>query len=314
MKLSELVKYKSYLDSLVPGDLDTLCRSVMTPIIDEVERNPIQFPEFNKKLLTTRDEIARISDDFYDSINQIRDVLEGKIRDLEPVYLANSYNLYEQMSNDNPYYVMIHRRFVLDEPLHDYVRDRIQMYSNWQSAAAIIRPGIESWVDYIVGCDPLYILDTDHVMFEPVKERFHDSYRDRLRFYVISESDQSGILRNIPNGQFNFFLVYNFFHSKPFDVFKNYLSEIWNKLVPGGCVALTFNDCDKWGAIELAERNYLCYTPGKMVRAMCESLGYNIINDVELNAATTWLEIQKPGKYTSIRGGQTLAKIVVKSK
>lgn len=314
MKLSEIVRYKTYLDNLVPGELDSACRSVTAPIINEVNQNTIQFPVIVKGLMDVQDEIFNASKNFYDHIDAIKKILNEKIKELEPIYLANSYNLYEEMAHDNPYYVMIHRRFVLSQEMNDYVRDRIQMYSNWQRIAAVLRPGIETWIDHIVGCDPLYVLDTSHVMFEPIKKRFHESYINRLRFYVIPESDQPGVLQELPDGQFDFFLAYNFFHSKPFDVFKNYLTEIWNKLAPGGCVALTFNDCDRWGAIELTERNYLCYTPGKMVRGMCEALGYNIINNVVLNAAVTWLEIQKPGKRSSLKGGQALAEVIAKSK
>lgn len=314
MKLSELVRFKKYLDNLVPNELDILSQSVLVPILDEVEKNPIQLPEIKEKLLTNRDDILKANENFYASVNLIKNILDEKIKELQPSYLANSYSLYEEMQHDNPYYVMIHRRFVLSQKMYDYVRDRIQMYSNWQNVAAILRPGIENWIDYIVGCDPLYVLDTDYLMFEPVRERFHETYLNRLRFYTIIESNQSTLLPTLPDGQFNFFLAYNFFHSKPFDVFKNYLSEIWNKLAPGGCVALTFNDCDRWGAIELAEKNYLCFTPGQMVRGMCETLGYKIINEMELDAATTWLEIQKPGKRCSLKGGQTLAKVIAKSK
>lgn len=76
---------------------------------------------------------------------------------------------------------------------------------------------------------------------------------------------------------------------------------------------MTFNDCDNEKAVRLAENYYACYTPGRLVRAMAEQIGYEIYFVWNDNVPTTWIELQRPGTLATLRGGQTLAKIVHKT-
>jgi hypothetical protein len=52
-----------------------------------------------------------------------------------------------------------------------------------------------------------------------------------------------------------------------------------------------------------------CYTPGRLVRALIQELGYETVFDFDDDSNTSWMELRRPGDYTSIRGGQTLAAI-----
>ena len=72
----------------------------------------------------------------------------------------------------------------------------------------------------------------------------------------------------------------------------------------------TYNDCDYGHNIVLAEKNYMCYTPGKIIKAYIEHIGFEITFEHFGKGDVTWLEIKKPGEIQSIRGGQALAKIV----
>ena len=73
---------------------------------------------------------------------------------------------------------------------------------------------------------------------------------------------------------------------------------------------MTFNDCDNEKAVRLAENYYACYTPGRMVRAAAKSIGYEIYFVWNDNVPSTWIELQKPGSLSSLRGGQALARVV----
>jgi hypothetical protein len=77
---------------------------------------------------------------------------------------------------------------------------------------------------------------------------------------------------------------------------------------------MTFNDCDRDKAVKLVEQHYACYTPGTLVQQFAVTVGYNQIFSWNNNGATTWLELRKPGALTSLRGGQTVAKIKVNPK
>jgi hypothetical protein len=135
-----------------------------------------------------------------------------------------------------------------------------------------------------------------------------------LRTYIINEGDLDRILDALPEQQFGFCLIYNYFNFKPIEIIRTYLYEIYNKLKPGGTVAFTFNNCDHTGAVELTERKFMCYTPGSLVMSFCESLGYDVIQTYQIDAACTWVELRTPGALSSVRGGQSLARIVAKSK
>ena len=73
---------------------------------------------------------------------------------------------------------------------------------------------------------------------------------------------------------------------------------------------MTFNDCDNEKAVRLAENYYACYTPGYLVKSVAERIGFELYFIWNDNSPTTWIELQKPGTLTTLRGGQALAKLV----
>jgi SAM-dependent methyltransferase len=176
----------------------------------------------------------------------------------------------------------------------------------------ILRPGHEDWIRDLVACDPLYLVDTHDELLEPARLKFNDQYQRRLRTYTIKETNNPGILNQLPEGQFGFCLVYNFFNYKPIEIIELYLSELYAKLKPGGVIAFTFNDCDRAEGIELFERHFMSYTPGNNIIALCQTIGYEIKNIFRLDHSCTWIEIARPGNATSIKGGQSLAKVLYK--
>ena len=76
---------------------------------------------------------------------------------------------------------------------------------------------------------------------------------------------------------------------------------------------MTFNDCDRDKAVMLVERRYCCYTPGKLLIQLAKTLGYEVLFQWHDNGPSTWLELKRPGTLATLRGGQTLAKILPKS-
>lgn len=313
MKLSEIVRYRNNLDIVTPQDIETQVLSEIKPVIHTVNTGEIQLPNLLNQLVANESQIIESVKDFRNTLVSIKQEIDQIIESMEPTYLAHSYRLYNEMRRDSPEYIL-KRKLALEKKSHDYILNRIQMYTDWQQPGAILRPGEESWIEHMVGCDPLYVIDTNYGLFTPVKNKFNKIYLNRLRFYRVIDSERPGILNDLPDEQFGFFLAYNFFHYKPFDIFKSYLTEIYNKLDRGGCLAFTFNDCDRWGAVDLVENQFMCYTPGRLVRSLCESLGYEINSYYVMDNATTWLEVRKPGRHVSIKGGQTLAEIIEKSK
>ena len=142
--------------------------------------------------------------------------------------------------------------------------------------------------------------------------QFNKEYQNRLRISTAIEDKNGPILTKIPNNQIGICLVYNFFNYKPFEIIKQYLIEIYQKLKPGGTLVMTFNDCDRYKAVMLVEQFYTAYTPGNMLRSWAEHVGFKEIYCHHDDGPSTWIEFQKSGELTSLRGGQALAKILPK--
>ena len=195
-----------------------------------------------------------------------------------------------------------------NEKINDIVVARLRRYSDWHYPTMFIHPGNSELIYHVVSSDPVYILDEHYQLLEPVLKKFPPEYQRRLRKYVINETPDHPILDKIPDGQFFMCVAHNFFNYKPFEVLKRYLAEIYTKLRPGGVLVMTFNDCDRAPAVELAERTFACYTPGYLVRGMAESIGYQQGFELNDGGPWTWLELHKPGTLTTIKGGQPMAK------
>ena len=308
MKLSELVAYRSLLDDLTPTDTDEFVKMKLGSVINVVDNHPLQFPELSANLHQAQQQVTESFELFRQELSRIKQELFQSILSLQPHYLAESYKLYGDMSRDSTEYIL-GRRITMNTETESFIQSRVQYYSNWHHAGMIIRPANEIFMEHMVACDPLYVIDQSHDLLAPTRGKFNPVYQSRLRFYVLQENAERPMLEQIPNGQIGFCMAFNFFHFKPFEIMRAYLTEIYQKLRPGGVMAFTFNDCDRAGAVKNAENFFMCYTPGFMLQSLCESLGFVMRYRYNVDAATTWMELGKPGIKPSLRGGQALAEL-----
>lgn len=314
MKLSTLIHYRNLLRKYTPVDTETLVREHIGHAQHLVQTHEIQFPSLTKQLDDKYQNILSSFVEYKDTIGSVQQEIQKLIDSIEPEYFAKSYQLYEQFfSRDRADYVLDRRLEITDET-RSYLHGRIRAYGDWHHPGLIIRPGQEEWIEDLVACDPLYLVDRDIDFLEPTLSRFNEDYRRRLRPYLMKDNADDQICQQLPDNQIGFCLAYYYFNFKPFEIVKANLEEIFQKLKPGGTMAFTFNNCDRSGAVELVERNYMCFTPGKLLLALCESIGFEIKQTYQLDAACTWVEMSKPGRLASLRGGQSLARIVAKSK
>jgi SAM-dependent methyltransferase len=313
MKLSELVYFLNHLESYNTSQPRVRVEETLAPILHSVKSREIQFNDLAQQLDQRYNTVLEDIQRFLATLQDVKQQIQECIRSIEPKYLAQSYYLYDQeMVHDSDEHVL-NRRLNLTPEADSFVSGRINLYGDWKYPGMIIRPGMERWISSLVSLDPLYVVDTKHDLLLPAMLMFNESYQRRLRPYVITESTESTMLDRLPNGQFGFILVYNYFHYKPLELIKCMLIELYQKLRPGGTVAFTFNNCDRSGAVALCERSFMCYTPGQLLLPMAESIGYQIKITYDVDAACTWIEMCKPGKLDSLRGGQTLAKLVHKT-
>jgi hypothetical protein len=312
MKLSELVAYKTALGKLTTRNTQRDIELGLGQVTHLVDSQSIQLGNFKQQLDTQYNIIHDHIDQFERTLDQLKKEIQTQIEIAEKPWFRESYRLYDQeMRNDSVNHIL-NRRPILSEDTENYLRVRIQNYVDWQHPGMIIRPGVEKFVEDIVGYDPLYLIDQHHDLLMPAFERFPEEYQRRLRLYTVRENVDSEILEKIPHSQFGFCLAYNFFEFKPFEIVRKYMTEVYQKLKPGGTFIMTFNDCDRDKAVKLAEQRYACYTPGSLVRELAITIGYTQNFSWDNDGPTTWLELRKPGVLNSSRGGQTLAKIIKK--
>jgi hypothetical protein len=312
MKLSSLLAYKAILDDMTPLDTAPIAHETLAPVLHTVKTNDLQFSNLTERLQQQYNRVLDCLVDIDQTLDEVKENITTMIRQHEPSYYIKSSELYQEMTAYDSIEHTLSRRYQIDKETREFLTARIQAHGDWHHAGMIIRPGHEEWINLLVGCDPLYLVDTDLKLLDPAVLRFNDQYQRRLRTYAVTESVDAPILTDLPTGQFAFCLAYYFFNFKPIEIIQAYIVEIFSRLKPGGTLAMSFNDCDRAGGVDLAERSFMCYTPGHAVLTAAQSAGFELQQRFKIDSANTWLELRKPGELTSIRGGQTLATVMPK--
>lgn len=312
MKLSELVAYYNALSRFSVDSVRRDANMALDKIMHEVRYRDVGADDIRQRL---GDNVATVNQDFYNfekELQNLKQQVRQQIEKLEKHYFAESYRIYdEEMVHESVDWIL-NRRMPMSDETKSLITARIAAHNDWHHPGMIIRPGLEDFIDSMVGLDPLYLVDREHDLLAPAMGRFNELFYRRIRPHYINEYSDDEILHKIPNAQFGMCLAFNFFNFKPFEVLKRYLIEIYNKLKPGGTLLMTFNDCDREHCVALAESAFTCYTPGSMVRDLAQAIGYEVFFEWNDNGNLSWIELKKPGKLTSLRGGQTLAKIMHK--
>jgi SAM-dependent methyltransferase len=312
MKLSDLVNYRAQLDTMSVVSMGQHANSEIEKITHTVSVHGIQVGDFANILQEKKSQIQQAFATFETDLELLKVALDDLIDTTEKPWFQESYRLYEQeMIHETSEYILSRRADIAPET-EQFYRTRLQRYNSWHYPTMIIRPGRETYINELVASDPMYLVDENQELLTPCVHQFNEQYRQRLLLYTINERQDQEILAKLPNGQFGLVFAYNFFNFKPFEVIKKYLTEVYQKLRPGGTLAITFNDCDRPKAVMLVEQHFCCYTPGYLVRELAQRIGYEIMFSWTDQGPTTWLELRKPGELTSLRGGQSLARIMPK--
>jgi hypothetical protein len=314
MKLSELVAFRNTLNKMSSVEVQHHADVSLNKITHLVETQPTQFANFTKDLANCQAEIHQSYQKFEQQLTQLKTEVSQLIAVAEKPWFQESYRLYEEEMVHETVDYILDRRPMLTSDAEMTLKSRLMNYTDWRYPGMIIRPGRENFIQDMVSYDPLYLIDQDRELLTPAISQFPEQYQQRLRPYVINEYGGEPILTKIPDGQFGICLVYNFFNFRPFEVIRQYLTEIYDKLKPGGTLIMTINDCDSEKAVDLVERHFACYTPGYLIKNLAKSIGYQQVFTWNDGGPTTWVELRRPGQITSLKGGQTLAKRVAKSK
>lgn len=312
MKLSEVVRYLNHLDQeeLIStlSDVTAQAELLLRTTIDQ----PGSIPTFNSEIESDFDKIKYSVQQFVGTVYSIRTHLQGLVAEQEPELYAQSQRLYEDdMIYETTEYILNRRLSHSDEQKNDLLA-RVKLHTDWRWPGMLFRPGADNLIEDFVPLDPLYIIDQHQDLLTPATQQFPALYQQRIRQYVIDDRVPGEILKLLPNNNFGFVFANTFFNFKPLTLINQYLDELYQKMRPGGVLIFTYNDCDYWQGVDLAERNFMCYTPGSKIRAHAESLGFLVEKNITNPPNAAWFEMTKPGELESLRGGQTLGKLIPK--
>jgi SAM-dependent methyltransferase len=308
MKLSELVALKNMLVDLPVEPIQRSTNAELDKIIHLLNINHVALGSHLTKAQNSYQSLQDAFNNFQQQVHYNIDHITKLIEHQEKYWLTESYKIYDTLAGWQHDAIMNMLRPIPTPETK--LRSRIQMYADWRYPAMIIRPGIETFIDDMVSYDPLYIVDVNYDLIGKSLNKFNQLYQNRLRPVVIDENLGQEILEKIPNNQFGMCLVYNFFNHRTIEHVKKYLDEIYQKLRPGGVLLMTFNDCDRVPGVVMVEDKIACYTPGTLITQMAKNIGYDRFYTWNQGLALTYLELKKPGELNSLRGGQTLARIV----
>lgn len=310
MNLSNIVRYLNNLDTLSVHGAAATAMAEVAKITHSVQSSEVQIDGYAGNLTLIQQDLELSLQKYEEKLTQLRRSVQDLINSQESTYFTNSTNNYQQGMRQDTASQILERTRVIDSKMEKLLRNRLNTYANWQYPGMVIRPAHCVGLDSLVAFDPLYLVDTDEDLLSPVRSLFTEAYQHRLRYYVIREYVTDSIFWNLPQSQFGFVYALNYFEFKPWEIIKQYLTEIFVLLRPGGACLFTFNDCDHWPAVGLVEYNLYCYTPGHLVMEYVRKLGFEIIYQYNNQAGVSWTEIRKPGVLDSIRGGQALASIL----
>jgi SAM-dependent methyltransferase len=320
MKLSELVDFRNQLNELSSAEPKVLAQSKLDIIMHAIEYphsesvKPLADP-FTPELHSNLKEVYQAFDKFSANIDQLKKQVQAQITEQEKQWFQESYRLFELAQDCETTDQILYGRTPTGEKsdltieAEETLRARLSSYADWRWPGIIIRPGVENYVENMVGCDPLYLIDRTHDLLSPCLNRFPLLYQNRLRSYTTNDWSDQPILSRIPDDQFGVCLAHNVFNHRPLEIIRKYLEEIYTKLRAGGALLMSYNDCDRTHAVMLVEQFAASYTPGYLIQDLVKDVGFDIISSWSDGGPSVWLELRKPGELTSRRGGQVISVI-----
>jgi SAM-dependent methyltransferase len=310
MKLSEIVAYLNLLDSVSVHEEAAESTRRLAAVLHVVANHAVQVDSCAQDLEQNFDAVKLGLDDFESTLSRIKQRLVQMLHEQEPAYLAESYRLFDQEMRHDGVQHILSRRIGINDDSRLALQYRLKNLTDWRLPGMIIGPRTEKFIEDMVPMDPLYVVDTHQELLDPAVRSFTPDYQRRLRQYVVNDYVPGAILNEIPGGQFGVIFAYNYFNYRPMEVVRRYIQEIASKLRPGGTFIMTYNNCDRAHGVGLNERSWMCYTPQRLIVAAAVDSGLELVSATDEPGDLSWIEFVRPGEIETLRGGQSLAKII----
>ena len=318
MKLSELVAYRSALEQF---DFHRESRLLIKTILEakahvdnKVETDINQqtvFGDTNYQTEMSKD-IERLEEsisDLQDNFEYYRSQVDDIIKERQEEYIKKSENMYIGDEIPNAKQSALERKLIMDDENTEKFFDRITQLSDWRYPGMIINVQERKIVDEMASSDPLYLVDMNQSTLDGLTATMNDVYRHRARPYEIDRFiSRRKYFGDLPKDQFGLIVIWNTLNNLPLSMCEQVLKQLLDLLRPGGTLLFTYNDCDNAHNIRSFENNFRQFTPGSMMVTMAEEIGYHV--RFRTQSIHGWMELKKPGELATIRGGQSLGRVI----
>jgi SAM-dependent methyltransferase len=309
MKLSDIVHLENLLQQFDTEHSNEAMR-YLDGFVHMIKEHSMRFAEHLGDLDANLSSVHRSLAQFDHSMTDVQNLLRQTVIQRETELLAQNENFWQHEMRLETNEHVLNRQLISNSECYDILTSRCRSLSDWRWPGLVFRPAQQELIKDLVALDPLYLVDHNLELLEPCVAQFHPVYQRRLRCYAVNDWQNGTILHHFPDNQFGFVLAYNYFNFKPLKLIQQYLDELITKLRPGGTLIMTYNNCDWAHNVALAEKNFMCYTPGRLIVAHAQNIGFEIAEQHHDHADLHWISLRRPGKLTSIRAAQVLAKIV----
>ena len=326
MDLKELITYRTILEKINGIDGKAIERTVfdeLNAVNRRINSSYVDFAKIKENLFNKQQIILENLTGMYDDLNSLLQQVDDQIILQEDEYHSKSYKVRESDRAKTPEakyhergYGELARRpsympFGMLEPKERFL-GMCRKYIDFKYPGLELGPVTGDIAKELVPLDPLYLADNTIDRLEPMKKLWNKIFQKRVRYYELNDDDDAP-LDVLPHNQLGFIVAWNWFNYKPYDVTQKYLKSAYTVLRSGGSMLFTYNNCSYPQAVDKVDKMQYSYTNGNTLKKYCESIGFEITSsfdgEKEIDWCLSWLEITKPGKLTSLRGGQNLGAI-----
>ena len=314
MKLSDLVNFKNRLNKDfhvrgIQGNIQDLCNTLTANHSNAVDDNYNQYLQDTvNRLMGIADELERIQETLAHTNHNI----DEDIGVLSKKFYAQNYDL--ELAYDTAQSIREVRQLYVPKEAVEPFLSRIGRYVDWRYPVLEFGCRDGEMTKHLVAGDPLYITDNYQEFLDNTMNQFDEQYRNRIRSYLIHDFAVNSTntvqidFSMLPQEQFGFVFSFNYFNYRSIQGFKDYLTEIFKLLRPGGVMMFTYNNADLGQAAAYAENYFMSYMPKSLLIPLVSSLGFDVVADFDYTTLS-WLEIRKPGELKTIKAHQALAEI-----
>ena len=326
MNLKELITYRTILEKINGIDGKAIERSIfdeLNAVNRRINSSYVDILNIKETMYNKQQTILENLTGMYDDLNRLLEEVDKQIILQEDQYHSKSYKVREADWAKTPESKEHERKFGelarrpsylpfgMLEPKERFI-GICKKFVDFKYPGLELGPVTGDIAQELVALDPLYLADNTIDRLQAMKKLWNRIFQKRVRYYELNDDDNAP-LDVFPHNQIGFIGSWNWFNYKPYDVIQRYLNSAHTVLRPGGTMIFTYNNCSYPEAVDKVDKMQYSYVNGNALKKYCKSLGFEITSsfdgEKEIDWCLSWLEIKKPGKLTSLRGGQNLGAI-----